>query len=71
MYDDKRELQEALGEWKELLKAHGLKMSMEKTQLLWIGQQREETNIELDRMHCGKEVVVFTLAELCVGKAGL
>ena len=30
VYDDKRELQLALGEWKELFKAHGLKMSMEK-----------------------------------------
>ena len=71
VYDKKREPQEAMEQWRELFKAHGLKMSLAKMRVLWIARQREETNIELDRMHCGKEIVCFTLAELCVGKTGL
>ena len=35
------EMQELLGEWKEAFGKHGLKISMEKTEVMWIGQQRK------------------------------
>ena len=35
------EMQEVLGEWKEAFGKHGLKMSMEKTEVIWVGQQRK------------------------------
>ena len=45
-----RELHEALEECKKLFKARGLNMSLETTNVLRIGRQREEINIELDRI---------------------
>ena len=35
-----QEMQEVLGEWKEAFGNHGLKMSMEKTEVTWARQQR-------------------------------
>ena len=34
-----REMQKVLGEWKEAFGKHGLKMSMEKTEVIWVGPQ--------------------------------
>ena len=34
------EIKEVLGEWKEEFGRHGLKMSMEKTEVMWVWQQR-------------------------------
>ena len=34
-------MQEVLGEWKEAFGKHGLKMSMEKTKVMWVVQQRK------------------------------
>ena len=50
--DNKQELQEVLEEWKGVFKKHGLKMSLEKTEVMWVGHQREDLNISLD----GKEI---------------
>ena len=36
-----QEIQEVLGEWKEEFGKHGLKMSMEKTEVMWVRQQRK------------------------------
>ena len=36
-----QEMQEVLGEWKEAFWKHWLKMSMEKTEVMWVGQQRK------------------------------
>ena len=35
------EMQEVLGEWKETFGNHGLKMSMERTGVMWVRQQRK------------------------------
>jgi len=35
------EMQEVLGEYKEAFEKHGLKMSMDKTKVMWVGQQRK------------------------------
>ena len=48
----KQELQEPLEEWSELFTRHGLKINLEKTEVLHIGHQREELDIELE----GKEM---------------
>ena len=48
----KQELQEVLEEWKGVFKKDGLRMSLENTEVMWVGHQREELNIRLD----GKEI---------------
>ena len=50
--DSKQELQEVLDKWKGVFKNHGLRMSREKTEVMWVGHQRENLNISLD----GKEI---------------
>ena len=49
--ESKWEMQELLGEWKEVFRKHEL-MSMEKNEVMWVGQQRKEMNIRLE----GKEI---------------
>ena len=44
----KQELQEILGEWNGLFTRHELKLNLEKTEVLHIGHQREEPDIELE-----------------------
>ena len=44
----KQELQEILEEWNGQLTRHGLKINVEKTEVLHIGLQREELDIELE-----------------------
>ena len=44
----KQELQQTLQEWNGLFTGHGLKLSLEKTDVLHIGHQREELYIELE-----------------------
>ena len=44
----KQELQETLEEWNGLFTRHELKISVEKTEVLHIGHQREELDIELE-----------------------
>ena len=46
--DNKQELQEVLEEWKGVSKKHGLRMSWEKTEMMWVGHQREDLNISFD-----------------------
>ena len=47
-----REMQEVLGEWMEAFGKHGRKMSMEKTEVMWVRQRRKYMNIRLE----GKEI---------------
>ena len=44
----KQELQEILEEWNGLSTRHGLRVNLEKTEVVHIGHQREELNIELE-----------------------
>ena len=48
MANGKQELQETLEEWNGLFTRHGLKINLEKTEVLHIGLQREELDIELE-----------------------
>ena len=43
--ESKPELQEVLEEWNRVFKKHGLIMSQKKTEMMWVGHQREELNI--------------------------
>ena len=44
----KQQLQETLEEWNVLFSRHGLILNLEKTEVLHIGHQREELDIELE-----------------------
>ena len=44
----KQDLQDTMEEWNGLLNRHGLKLNLEKTEVLQIGHQREELDIELE-----------------------
>ena len=46
--EDKEELNESLVEWKEAFKQHGLRVNLEKTEVLSIGAHSEELNIKLE-----------------------
>ena len=48
MANGKQELQETMEEWNGLFTKHGLKLNLEKTEVLHIGHQREELDIELE-----------------------
>ncbi len=48
MANGKQELQETLEEWNGLFARQGLKVNVEKTEVLHIGHQREELDIELE-----------------------
>ena len=44
----KQELQETMDEWNGLLIKHGLKLNLDKTEVINIGHQREELDIEME-----------------------
>ena len=46
--ENREELQGALEEWNDMFKKHGLKMNLDKTEVMWAGKQREELNIRLE-----------------------
>ena len=46
--EHREELQDALEEWNDMFKKHGLKMNLDKTEVMWVGKQREELNIRLE-----------------------
>ena len=46
--NDKQELQETMGEWNGLYTRHRLKLNLEKMEVLHIGHQRAELDIELE-----------------------
>ena len=48
--ESKKELQEVLEEWKGVFEKHGLRMSLEKTEVMWVGHQREELNIRFNKI---------------------
>ena len=50
--EHREELQGSLEEWNEMFKKHGLKMNLDKTEVMWVGKQREELNIMLE----GKDI---------------
>ena len=46
--EHREELQVALEEWNDMFKKHGLKMNLDKTEVMWVGKQRDELNIRLE-----------------------
>ena len=46
--EHREEMQGALEEWNEMFKKHGLKINLDKTEVTWVGKQREELNIMLE-----------------------
>ena len=56
----RRKAQGALEEWNDMFKKHGLKMNLDKTEVMWVGKHREELNIRLE----GKDIKASK--EFCV-----
>ena len=46
--DSEADLQEQLVDWKEIFGKHGLRVSLEKMEVLWVGQQIKDLDIRLD-----------------------
>ena len=46
--DSEADLQEQLVEWKEIFGKHGLRVGLEKTEVLWVGQQKNDLDKRLD-----------------------
>ena len=46
--DSEADLQELLVDWKEIFGKHGLRVSLEKTEVLWVGQQKKDLDIRQD-----------------------
>ena len=59
----KQELHETIEEWNGLCTRHGLKLNLEKTEVLHIGHQREELYIELE----GKKLTQLNIFEYLGG----
>ena len=62
----KHELHESLEKWNGLFTRHGLKINIEKMEVLHVGHQREELDIELE----GKKLTQgdsFVYLGVCVG----
>ena len=70
MANDKKELQETLEEWNGRFTRHGLKLNLEKTEVLHLGHQREEPDIELEgkKLTQGDSFVYLERAEYGDGK---
>ena len=62
--DHREELQGTLEEWNDMFKKHGLvKMNLDKTEVMWVGKQREELNIRLEET-LNKSIILFILVEI-------
>ena len=46
--DSEADLQERLVEWKGIFGKHGLRVSLEKMKVFWVGQQNKDLDIRLD-----------------------
>ena len=46
--EHREEWQGALEEWNEMFKTHCPKLNLDKTEVMWVGKQREELNIRLE-----------------------
>ena len=46
--DSEADLQERLVDWKEIFGKYGLTVSLDKTEMLWVGQQKKDLDIKLD-----------------------
>ena len=46
--DSEADRQERLVEWKEIINRHRLRVSLEKTEVFWVGQQNKYLDIRLE-----------------------
>ena len=46
--DSEADVQERLVDWKEIFGKKGLRVNLEKTEVLWVGQQKKDIDIRLD-----------------------
>ena len=48
MADNKEDLQKALQEWSNVVKKHGLRMNLEKTEVMWLDEQEVDLYVVVD-----------------------
>ena len=48
MADNKEDLQKTLQEWSNIFRKHGLRMNLEKTEVIWIGAQEVDLHVVVD-----------------------
>ena len=46
--ENKEDLQKALQEWNNTFRKHGLRMNLEKTEVMWIGEQEVDLHVVVD-----------------------
>ena len=46
--DNKEDLQKTLQEWSNTFRKHGLRMNLEKTEVMWIGEQEVDLHVVVD-----------------------
>ena len=46
--DNKKDLQKTLQEWSNTFRKHGLQMNLEKTEVMWIGEQEVDLHVVVD-----------------------
>ena len=46
--DNKKDLQKILQEWNNTFRKHGLRMNLEKTEVMWIGEQEVDLHVVVD-----------------------
>ena len=59
--EHREELQGALEEWNDMFKKHGLKMNLDKTEVMWVGKQRQtdrQTDIHIYSTKCTSKQIV-------------
>ena len=46
--DNKEDLQKTLQEWSNTFRKHGLRINLEKTEVMWIGEQEIDLHVDVD-----------------------
>ena len=67
MDDNKDDLQKTLQEWSNIFRKHGIRMNLEKIEVMWIGEQEVDLHVVVD----GKNIkqlnhFVYNWAVVCV-----
>ena len=64
--DNKENLQKTLQELSNIFRKHGLRMNLEKTEVMWIGEQEVDLHVVVDGKAIKKLKFLYTWAVQCV-----
>ena len=68
--DSETDLQERLVEWKEIFGRHGLRVNLEKTEVLWTGHQKKDLDNRLDGKKLNQQDIFVYLGGAVCGDGG-